>query len=80
MEESYWHQRSLTAWLLEGDRNTRYFHWKVAIRHTQNTILLLEKDDGEIISHLEGKQNSLRFSSINTSKMADKNPTTNWFP
>jgi hypothetical protein len=45
-EELMWLQRSRVAWLKEGDRNTKYFHRKVAHRAKKNRIKLLRKEDG----------------------------------
>lgn len=37
-EEMMWMQRSRIAWLLEGDKNTRFFHQKAAWRSKKNRI------------------------------------------
>lgn len=42
----YWKQRSHTAWLTKGDRNTQYFHAAASERRRRNAIKKLRKDDG----------------------------------
>ena len=37
-EETMWRQRSHIEWLKEGDRNTRYFHYRVNQRNKRNYI------------------------------------------
>ncbi|KAK3218118.1 hypothetical protein Dsin_012088 [Dipteronia sinensis] len=37
-EEKYWHQRSRVNWLKEGDRNTKFFHWKTSSRRARTLI------------------------------------------
>jgi hypothetical protein len=49
-EELMWLQHSRIAWLKEGDRNTKYFHRKVAHRVKKNKIKMLRIEDGQIIS------------------------------
>lgn len=37
-QELYWQQRSRITWLLEGDRNTTYFHSKATSRARRDQI------------------------------------------
>ena len=47
-EEIYWYQRSKSTKLLQGDRNTKYFHLIANGKHRKTRIFQLEQD-GEII-------------------------------
>ncbi|KAK2650769.1 hypothetical protein Ddye_018258 [Dipteronia dyeriana] len=45
-EECYWKQRAKTNWYKNGDRNTRFFHWKATDRRARNMITGLLDDSG----------------------------------
>ncbi|KAK3230421.1 hypothetical protein Dsin_002302 [Dipteronia sinensis] len=45
-EEAYRKQRSRVEWLREGDRNTRFFHWKASARKGRNKINGLRDNNG----------------------------------
>ncbi|XP_062015245.1 uncharacterized protein LOC133731834 [Rosa rugosa] len=45
-EHAYWKQRSKVTWLVDGDRNTKYFHRKASNRRAKNRIQGLFDDDG----------------------------------
>ena len=45
-EEIYWNQRSRVQWLKEGDRNTKFFHFRASKRKKKNSILGLWDDNG----------------------------------
>jgi hypothetical protein len=47
-EEMMWLQRSCISWMQEGDRNTKYLHWKAMSRAKNNHVKRLRKDDGQI--------------------------------
>ncbi|WJX55720.1 hypothetical protein P8452_41455 [Trifolium repens] len=48
-EELMWFQRSRTKWLIDGDRNTRYYHLKTVSRRRRNNVIMLRDDHGEWI-------------------------------
>lgn len=47
-EEAFWQVRS--NWLMQGDRNTFFFHLSTIIRRNSNRILMLKDDVGNSIT------------------------------
>ncbi|KAK9046398.1 hypothetical protein V6N11_052286 [Hibiscus sabdariffa] len=45
-EESFWRQKDCSRWVLQGDRNTKFFHTPVMTRRQVNRISALQEDDG----------------------------------
>ena len=45
-EEKLWQQKAKTAWLKDGDQNSRFFHSRASHRFRRNEILKLQRDDG----------------------------------
>ncbi|XP_025704008.1 uncharacterized protein [Arachis hypogaea] len=45
-EELLWLQKSRQQWIVDGDRNTKFYHTKTAIRRQKNRILKLRRGDG----------------------------------
>ncbi|KAH7861063.1 hypothetical protein Vadar_021190 [Vaccinium darrowii] len=45
-EEQFWRDKARVDWLKEGDKNTAFFHAKVAQRRMQNKLLGLENAEG----------------------------------
>ena len=45
-EEKLWQQRAKTAWLNDGDQNSKFFHSRASHRFRRNEILKLQRDDG----------------------------------
>ena len=44
-----WKQRAHVWWLLEGDRNTRFFHLMASVRKKANKIKELRREDGSVV-------------------------------
>ncbi|KAL4313838.1 hypothetical protein AHAS_Ahas15G0025100 [Arachis hypogaea] len=45
-EELLWLQKSRQQWIVDGDRNMKFYHTKTAIRRRKNRILKLRRGDG----------------------------------
>lgn len=45
-EEKYWHQKSRNSWMIEGDRNTCFFHACTKTRFAKNRIYTIKDDHG----------------------------------
>ena len=45
-EEKLWQQRAKTAWLKDGDQNSKFFHSTASHYFRRNEILKLQRDDG----------------------------------
>ncbi|KAI5666354.1 hypothetical protein M9H77_16207 [Catharanthus roseus] len=69
LEEDYWKTQSQADWLLEGDRNTTFFHLKASQRHKQNTIAKIKDGNGVIHEDSTGIEFTILnyFHSIYTS-------------
>jgi hypothetical protein len=52
-EELMWFQRSRAKWLIDGERNTRYYHLKTVSRRRRNNTLMLKNEDGEWVEEIE---------------------------
>lgn len=48
-EEMMWQQKSRNDWIVEGDRNTRFFHISTLARRKRNKINMLKDGDGKWI-------------------------------
>ena len=48
-EEILWRQRAKTAWLKEGDRNTKYFHSVASKRKRNNRISRIQEDRKSVV-------------------------------
>jgi hypothetical protein len=53
MEELMWFQRSRAKWLVDGDRNTRYYHLKTITRRRYNKIIMLRDVHGNWVEEVE---------------------------
>lgn len=45
-EESFWTQKSSEKWLLDGDKNTEFFHASVKSKRIRNSLNILVDDNG----------------------------------
>ncbi|KAH7855337.1 hypothetical protein Vadar_023843 [Vaccinium darrowii] len=45
-EERFWRQKARISWMVEGDRNTSFFHAKVTQRRKRNAIAGIQNSDG----------------------------------
>lgn len=48
-----WHQRSRTKWLVDGDKNTKFYHMQIVSRRKRNKIQMLKIENGDWISDQE---------------------------
>ncbi|KAL4311375.1 hypothetical protein GQ457_01G022070 [Hibiscus cannabinus] len=44
-EESFWRQKACAKWIVDGDRNTKFYHASIKERRRHNYILVLRRDD-----------------------------------
>ncbi|RYR24105.1 hypothetical protein Ahy_B02g057597 isoform A [Arachis hypogaea] len=58
-EETFWLQKSREQWIVEGDRNTRFYHTKTIIRRRKNKILKLRNLNGEWIEDDQSLKNHI---------------------
>jgi exonuclease III len=49
LEEELWAQKSRVGWVVEGDRNTKFFHTSTIVRRRANKIVRLRNSVGEWI-------------------------------
>ncbi len=49
LEEEFWALKSRVGWVVEGDRNTKYFHTSTLVRRRANKIVRLRNSVGEWI-------------------------------
>ncbi|KAH7838077.1 hypothetical protein Vadar_021697 [Vaccinium darrowii] len=45
-EERYWRQKARVSWMVEGDRNTSFYHAKVTQRRKRNAIAGIQDSNG----------------------------------
>ena len=65
-EETYWKQRARTTWLLEGDRNTKFFHRTACARRQMNKMEALQDENGHSFDTLPSMHSHARdyFSKL----------------
>ena len=52
-EDIKWAQKARCDWVVQGDRNTKYFQIVVKQRRAKNRIVSLRKDDGTLTENFE---------------------------
>ena len=57
-EEKLWQQRAKTAWLKDGNQNSKFFHSRASHHFRRNEIFKLQRDDG---SWCEGERQIATF-------------------
>lgn len=90
-QKTYWKQRSKIKWIKEGDAGTKLFHATATLKHRNNLIPELQKDNGEIVhNHLDKadvlwvafKQrlglSEFRNITFNLSEFLNSNPNLAW--
>lgn len=45
-EEEFWNLRARSNWIMEGDKNTKFFHTSTIIRRKRNKIEFIKTDCG----------------------------------
>ncbi|XLR37822.1 hypothetical protein S83_022482 [Arachis hypogaea] len=77
-EEVLWLQKSRKNWIVEGDRNTKYYHTRTIIRRRKNRVLKLRREDGT----WEEDQEELENLAVNFFKRLydeeERNPDSNY--
>ncbi|XP_026429856.1 uncharacterized protein LOC113326320 [Papaver somniferum] len=58
LEELYWKDTSREVWLIEGDRNTPYFHRVTLFRRKRNAISWIKDSSNAILTHRDSIWNS----------------------
>ncbi|EOY34749.1 Uncharacterized protein TCM_042329 [Theobroma cacao] len=49
IEESFWQQKSGVKWLVEGERNTKFFHMRMKKKRVRGHIFRIQDQEGNII-------------------------------
>lgn len=57
-EEAFWHIRSRN-WLMDGDRNTHFFHLSTIFRRKNNKILMIKDETGNSITNPNDINNAI---------------------
>ena len=61
-EEELWSLKSRVNWMVQGDRNTSFYHVSTLIRRKRNKILNLKDSQGEWINDLTAVMEHVRNS------------------
>ncbi|KAJ6433203.1 hypothetical protein OIU84_020259, partial [Salix udensis] len=78
LEEKFWQQKSGCKWLLEGDRNTRYYQLLLKKKRVKNFIWSIQNDDGSVLNDVvEIKRSDVEYFSALLTKDNAINVDTN---
>ncbi|MCH82272.1 hypothetical protein A2U01_0003073 [Trifolium medium] len=75
-EELMWYQRSRAKWLMDGDRNTKYYHLKTVDRRRKNNILMLKDSNGQWVEDTAQLQQAANEFYMNS--FSDDQLTRTW--
>ena len=56
-EEILWRQRARVEWLMQGDKNTYFFHLRASRRRRKNQIKALQRPNGELTENVSEMEN-----------------------
>ncbi|EOY02236.1 Uncharacterized protein TCM_011923 [Theobroma cacao] len=73
IEELFWQQKSGVKWLVEGERNTKFFHLRMRKKRVRNNIFRIQDSEGNIYEDPQYIQNSAvqYFQNLLTAEQCD---------
>lgn len=73
-EEILWFQNPRASWIMDGDRNTKYYHTKTFIRRRRNKIMALRNEMGDWMMDQEVLKNhaKIHFNQMFTEDIGSK--------
>ena len=81
LEEEYWAMKARIMWLVEGDRNTSFYHTSALVRKRCNRILCMKdmmsnwlNGEGEIVDFIIKGFSELFISGHLSTSLADWDP------
>lgn len=76
--EVLWYQKSRAKWILEGDRNTKFFHFSTIIRSRRNRILSLKDSGGNWINDVQEIKLLINNHFMSIFCISVNNTSMNW--
>lgn len=69
-QEDMWYQRARTNWLVNGDKNTKFFHSQASVKRRKNLITGIHNNQGVWKTSKEAIKNILleHFTKLYTSQ------------
>ncbi|KAK6146094.1 hypothetical protein DH2020_019963 [Rehmannia glutinosa] len=67
IEEDFWHQKSSCKWIVEGERNTKYFHNLVKIKSSKARINFIQVGTNTLSTEHEIQKSDVEFFSAHLS-------------